>query len=260
MTICTLSQWARNLLLAGMAAALVGCATQGRLTEGDEPSQARYPVEQFVNPDDQYPIDVYDPIEGFNRHVYKFNALFDRYVFLPAVRGYQFIAPDPVETGVTNFFNNLREVTTFVNSVLQGNPEKSAETLTRFAFNTTIGLLGFLDPATDLMGISRHQEDFGQTLGYWGVDDGPFLVLPVFGPSNLRDTTGLGVDFLVIGSLLNPLGPLDLGPQQTMAVRLLLAIDLRKNIAFRYYETGSPFEYELVRMLYGKFRRLQIEK
>ncbi|MGB5327801.1 MAG: VacJ family lipoprotein, partial [Gammaproteobacteria bacterium] len=107
---------------------------------------------------------VYDPWQGMNRRIYNFNYHFDRYVFLPATRGYQNVTPDLAEEGVSNFFDNLKDVNTFLNSVLQLSPTKSAQSLGRVAVNSTIGLLGLIDVAT-MFGINRPEEDFGQTLG-----------------------------------------------------------------------------------------------
>ena len=109
-----------------------------------------------------------------------------------------------VETGVTNFFANIDNITTFANSVLQADIEKAVQTFWRFAFNTTVGVLGLFDPATAL-DIPNHKEDFGQTLGYWGVGDGAYLVLPILGPSNARDATGLAVDTVAF-SVVDPFG------------------------------------------------------
>lgn len=134
-----------------------------------------------------------DPLEPFNRGVYRFNDAVDTAVLVPVATAYNRVLPSPVRTGVHNFFSNLTEVWSFVNSVLQLRAQDSAETFMRFNVNTLFGLGGILDVATDL-GIDRHQEDFGQTLGYWGVGSGPFVMLPLLGPSTLRDTAALPVD------------------------------------------------------------------
>lgn len=134
-----------------------------------------------------------DPWEGFNRTMFEFNEGLDKYALKPVTLGYKAITPDPVETGVTNFFENISDVGSLLNNVLQGKLEAAGQDFARVTFNTTIGLVGILDVATP-MGIEKHDEDFGQTLGYWGVGSGPYLVLPFFGPSNVRDTGGLAVD------------------------------------------------------------------
>ena len=130
-----------------------------------------------------------DPFEGWNRAMFSFNQKADKYVLKPVAEGYQAVTPAPVRKGVSNFFNNLGEPITAANSVLQAKPGKAARSLTRFVFNTTFGLFGIFDVA-GAMGIERENEDFGQTLAYWGVGSGPYLVLPVLGSSNLRDLGG----------------------------------------------------------------------
>ena len=137
-----------------------------------------------------------DPWEGFNRRMYYFNAKADEYVILPVVTGYQKITPDVVERSINNFFSNLDEISTFINSLLQFKLSVAGETLARFTLNSTVGLAGLFDVATQI-GFAEQNEDFGQTLGYWGVDAGPYLVLPLLGPSSLRDATGLVFDNLV---------------------------------------------------------------
>ncbi|WP_447046147.1 MlaA family lipoprotein [Vreelandella sp. H-I2] len=134
-----------------------------------------------------------DPWEGFNRKVFAFNDVLDRYALKPVARGYRTITPDPVETGVGNFFANLGEVRTALNSVLQGKPANAGLATSRFLINSTVGIGGLLDYAT-AMEITADKEDFGQTLAVWGWNDSRYLVLPFFGPSTLRDTTGLPAD------------------------------------------------------------------
>ena len=199
--------------------------------------------------------EVYDPWEGMNRHIYNFNYHFDRYVFLPTVRGYQYVTPDFAETGVSNFFDNLRDVNTFLNSVLQLSPSKSAQSLGRVAVNSTIGLLGLVDVAT-FFGIPRPEEDFGQTLGRWGSGPGPFLMLPVIGPSSLRDGIGLIPDTMVNSYLKDEI----FSDDYILAVSILDAVQTRSRVTFRYYETGSSFEYDTVRWLWSTKRKLDIAK
>jgi phospholipid-binding lipoprotein MlaA len=202
-----------------------------------------------------YPLQVYDPWEGFNRRVYKFNALFDKHVFLPVVSGYETVTPKFMRTGISNFFSNVRDIRNFINSVLQLKIQRAVLTTARFAFNTTVGLLGFIDVATSL-DLPQRNEDFGQTLGVWGVGQGPYLVLPVLGPSSVRDGVGLGVDWYVETTIRDAV--VDLETWQQWALSGLKAIDTRYRIGFRYHETGSPFEYDLVRLLYTKKRELQV--
>ena len=134
-----------------------------------------------------------DPLENFNRGVFSFNDSVDRAVLKPVATVYHDITPSPVRTGVTNFFSNIGDVWSLVNNVLQFKPKESVETLMRISFNTILGFGGVLDIATE-MRMQKHPEDFGQTLGYWGVGPGPYIVLPLLGPSDLRDTIGTSVD------------------------------------------------------------------
>lgn len=134
-----------------------------------------------------------DPIEPFNRSIANFNDTADRVVLKPIATGYVQLVPDLVRTGVNNFFSNLGDAWTFVNSVLQLKPQQAGETAIRFGVNTLFGLGGLLDIASEA-GIPKHKEDFGLTLGRWGVGAGPYIVLPLLGPSTLRDTVAFGVE------------------------------------------------------------------
>jgi phospholipid-binding lipoprotein MlaA len=182
---------------------------------------------------------------------------------LPIVRGYEFITPNPVEDMVSNFFNNLHEVTTLINSLLQFKGQKASLTVVRMLINTTAGIGGLFDVATKV-DVSKQNEDFGQTLGLYGMGPGPYIVLPVFGPSTLRDTGGLAVDSVTYSLLLHALiDELDMDhPEEDIlkwGLTVLDAIDTRHQQKFRYYATGSPFEYDLIRMLYLEKRILDIE-
>lgn len=137
--------------------------------------------------------DVNDPFEDWNRAMFSFNEKADRYVLKPVAEGYDTVTPKPVQTGIRNFFNNLGEPITMVNALLQGKPGKAARSLTRFVFNSTIGVYGLIDVAGG-MGIERDNEDFSQTLAIWGVGSGPYLVLPLLGPSDVRGLTGRVAD------------------------------------------------------------------
>lgn len=234
---------------------MVGCSTAP--VQRGELIEPIFPAELVLGEDIAYASDVYDPWEGFNRSIYRFNYQFDKYVFLPAVNVYQTVLPDIAEQGVHNFFNNIKDITTLFNSVLQLNPKKSIETTGRLITNTTFGLLGLIDIASAL-DMPRHQEDFGQTLGYWGVGSGPYLVLPIFGPSSVRDGIGLGVDGYVGTEIRDQ--ALDPETWQEWLWNGFNAIDTRAYIPFRYYETGSPFEYYMVRWLFTTKRRIDIEK
>jgi phospholipid-binding lipoprotein MlaA len=128
--------------------------------------------------------------------MFSFNDGLDTYALKPVSQGYKAVMPDIAETGVNNFFENLADVGTLLNNLLQGKFSNATEDFARIAFNSTFGLAGLIDVATP-MGIEKHDEDFGQTFGYWGVDSGPYLVLPFFGPATVRDGIGMVPDFLV---------------------------------------------------------------
>lgn len=150
----------------GMAGLLGGCATSG-------------------NPK--------DPIEGFNRAMFSFNEGLDKAIIKPVAQGYDYVFPTPVKTGVTNFFGNIADVFIAVNNLLQGKVQEAASDGGRFLVNTTVGILGFIDVASE-MGLEKHDEDFGQTFGRWGAGPGPYVVIPFFGPRDVRDTVGLVLD------------------------------------------------------------------
>lgn len=134
-----------------------------------------------------------DPLERWNRGVYRFNDAVDRGVVRPVARGYRTAVPAPVRTGISNFLANLETPTVMVNDLLQGKPRAALNDLGRLVMNTTLGLGGLFDPAT-AAGLDHNNEDFGQTLGRWGVKPGPFLELPLLGPSDLRDGPALVAD------------------------------------------------------------------
>ncbi len=137
--------------------------------------------------------EVYDPFEGLNRKVFAFNKGVDKVVLEPAAKAYRKITPPPVRTGIGNFLHNLREPVNFANSLLQGEWRNAGRSVYRFGVNSIWGLFGFIDVAK-LEGFPYHREDFGQTLAVYGVSAGPYLVLPVFGPSNIRDFAGRFAD------------------------------------------------------------------
>jgi phospholipid-binding lipoprotein MlaA len=135
-----------------------------------------------------------DPLEPLNRTVYQFNEAVDKAVLKPVAKGYRAVVPMPVRSGVTNVFGNFRDVTSAVNNLLQLKVPRAASDVGRVAVNSTVGILGFFDVASRI-GLEKHDEDFGQTLGHWGIVDGPFLMLPFLGPSNFRDAVGLAGDY-----------------------------------------------------------------
>jgi phospholipid-binding lipoprotein MlaA len=166
-----------------------------------------------------------DPWQGFNRTVYGFNDTLDQALLKPTARGYQAIAPDFVESGVRNFFSNINDVSVAVNNLLQGKVENAFSDVGRVLINTTVGLLGLFDVASD-MGLQKHNEDFGQTLAAWGVDSGPYLMLPFFGPSTLRDSTSVPVD----NFLLNPINHIDMEKSDRMYVMAVDVVSVRAEL------------------------------
>lgn len=141
-----------------------------------------------------------DPLEPVNRGIHSFNSTFDHYLFRPIAKGYDAVTPTPVKQGVSNVFQNMADAQSAVNSALQGKAAKAGDDLGRVIINTTLGLGGLFDHAS-AMGIERGNEDFGQTLGHWGIGPGPYLVLPFLGPSSVRDFGGRLVD-----SQIDPVG------------------------------------------------------
>lgn len=163
-----------------------------------------------------------DPWESFNRAIFSFNETFDKYALKPMAEGYDAITPEPAQTGVSNFFLNLGEVPNAFNNLLQGKWDETASSTSRFLVNSTIGVYGLFDVA-GAMGMQRYEEDFGQTLGYWGVDSGPYLVLPFFGSSTVRDASGMVVDY----SLYDGLDLLDASQDEKWIARGINVVQLR---------------------------------
>jgi len=244
------------LIVLSLALSLAGCATTSAL-QAEIP-----PIHSVKEVQDEVVAKAPDPWVGFNRSMYKFNYNLDKYFLLPIVGGYEFITPSVVQTGVSNFFNNITDIRNLTNSVFQLKGKQSLTTLGRFVTNSTIGIAGLFDPATSL-GMQRQDEDFGQTLGYWGVGTGNYLVLPLFGPSNVRDTGGIVVDGAIRASIASAIDITDdMGHPDGIkaAVTFVEAVDKRHKEKFRYYGTEHPFEYELVRWLAGKKRELDVIK
>jgi phospholipid-binding lipoprotein MlaA len=190
-------------------------------------------------------MDTYDPWDRFNRFTYRFNARFDENVFLPVVDEYRRI-PAFIRSGVHNFFSNLAEVPTVVNDALQLQARSGASSLGRFVINSTVGIGGLFDIATRFH-LRRAPTTFGTTLSRWGLHPGPYVVLPVLGPSTLRESLGYLGDYGITYGI--NVADLYRG-NQAYASGVVDAIDTRANISFRYYATGSPFEYETIRFLY----------
>ena len=140
-----------------------------------------------------------DPFEDFNRKIWTFNEFLDDNFAKPAAEIYTSVTPNFIEIGMTNFFRNINELDNTANQLLQGKPGFAVNDFGRFLINTSIGLLGFIDVASK-MGLERHDEDFGQTLGYWGVSKGPFLMIPLYGPSTPRSLAGRSVSSVLTGT------------------------------------------------------------
>lgn len=195
-----------------------------------------------------------DPLETVNRAIYGFNDRLDRAVFKPVAEGYQRIVPEPARNCVGNFFSNIGDVGNALNNALQGKVGDALSDLCRLAINSTLGIFGCFDVASEL-GLDKHKEDFGQTLAVWGVGNGPFLVLPILGPSTLRDTAGLfGVD-----SRLDVIRNLDhvATRNEFLAVRL---VDQRTGLltATNIVDNAALDPYVFVRDAYFQRRRNQI--
>jgi phospholipid-binding lipoprotein MlaA len=158
-----------RLMIACLCVMLAGCATTGGAT------------------------DERDPLEPYNRAIYNFNDTLDRAVLKPIAQGYKRVMPEPFNIAITNFFSNLNDVNVAVNNLLQLKVIDAASDVGRIALNSTLGFGGLFDVASRF-GLRKHEEDFGQTLGYWGIGAGPYLMLPFFGPSTLRDAPGRAVD------------------------------------------------------------------
>ena len=217
-------------ILRGTATAVAALSLSGCLTAGPDPQ---------------------DPYEDFNRQMFAFNEGLDQAVIEPIARGYEAVTNEPVREGVGNFTSNLNEPLTFVNHVLQGQLPDAGATLGRFVINTTVGVAGIFDPASS-MGMQRTKEDFGQTLGTWGVDSGPFLVLPVIGPTNPRDLTGMGADIA-----LNPLNypEFESDDEIRLGIAAVGGINARAGAIEAIDELRNQVDpYTTVRRLYGRTR------
>jgi phospholipid-binding lipoprotein MlaA len=195
-----------------------------------------------------------DPLEPFNRNVTSFNDAVDKAVLKPVATVYRDVTPDLVRTSVSNFFENLRDVWSAINAALQLRPREAAENFMRFNVNTVFGMGGLVNVASE-MGIERTRLDFGQTLGRWGVPAGPYLVLPLFGPSTVRDTAGFAVESR--GDLIQ--GVDDVSARNSLVV--LRAVETRANLlrATSMLEGAALDPYTFTRDVYLQRRQSQIE-
>ncbi|MFC6948458.1 VacJ family lipoprotein [Paraburkholderia dipogonis] len=193
-----------------------------------------------------------DPFEPMNRVVFNFNDGLDRYVAVPVAKGYQKVTPQPLRTAVSNFFSNLGDLTNAANALLQLKITDATEDFVRFAFNSTFGLGGLLDWATPA-GLPKHHQDFGLTLGHWGIPSGPYLVLPLFGPSTVRDSMGLIVDVK-----FNPLNYME--PAVRNPLYVLQFVSVRSDLlgASDLLQQAALDKYSFVRDAYTQQRRARL--
>lgn len=222
----SLSRLRGTALVAAAAVLLAGCATSS-------------------NPK--------DPFEKFNRSMFTFNDKVDQVALKPAATVYKEALPSFVQTGVNNFFGNLSDAWSGVNNLLQGKGEDGMSDVTRFALNSTFGLVGLLDIASEA-GLQKHNEDFGQTLGFWGIPSGPYLMLPLLGPSTVRDTAALPIDYAAdIWSYTTPVTWRNVGT----GVR---AIDQRASVldASNLMEEAALDRYEFIRDGYLQRRESRV--
>jgi phospholipid-binding lipoprotein MlaA len=192
-----------------------------------------------------------DPWEGFNRAIFRFNDTLDTYALKPIAQGYQAVTPQFLEDGVHNVFGNLGDVGNLANDLLQGKFHDAGVDTSRVMFNTTLGLLGFFDVARH-MGLRRNDEDFGQTLGAWGVQSGPYVVLPLLGPSTVRDTAGLAPD-----SLLEPYPYIDHVPTRNLT-RVVDVVDTRASL-LSAEKLISGDKYIFIRNAYLQNREFRVK-
>ena len=191
-----------------------------------------------------------DPFESYNRAMFSFNDGLDEYILRPVAEGYDAVLPSPVKTGVSNFFSNLGDIFVILNDILQFKFKQAVEDTSRFIFNSTIGLYGLIDVSTEF-GLPKHNEDFGQTLATWGVGDGPYVVLPFFGPRTMRGTAGF-----VVESTYDPVYKIknDDAMWGTVALR---AVDDRYKLlrASRIVDQAALDKYSFVRDAYLQHRK-----
>ena len=196
--------------------------------------------------------DLIDPLENRNRSIYTFNENLDEAILEPAADGYDYITPDFLQKGFNNFFDNINYPITIINQLLQGNIGESLQDTLRFTINTTIGIFGLFDPASS-MGLTEHDEDFGQTLAVWGVKEGPYLMLPFFGPKTLRSLTGDLTDVL-----FNPLLNID-DTNLKIKTNLINILQDRSDLSTLEEELDNSFDpYQYIKDSYIQNRKYKI--
>jgi phospholipid-binding lipoprotein MlaA len=245
---------AENAAAVASAAAFAAAAASAAESEADKSAPETAPPAPLMTSADAPSVVTYDPWERINRFTYRFNARFDEAVFLRVSNAYRRV-PSPIRFGVHNFFGNLSEVDSVVNYVLQWRLKLGLRSLGRFVINSAVGIGGLFDVAAKLK-LAAAPTGASATLARWGMHPGPYLVIPFLGPSTLRDGLGFlgdygtsyGIDIanLYRGGVSWGLGAVN-------------AVDQRSNISFRYYSTGSPFEYENIRFLYVRKRLIEDE-
>lgn len=205
------------------------------------------------------PGDIADPYEGFNRRMFAFNNGVDKYAIAPAASVYKAVTPEFGRDRVSDFLGNLREPVTFANDILQAEPKRAGTTAARFGINTTVGLLGLWDAAAH-MGLTGHREDFGQTLAVWGVGSGPYLVMPLLGPTNPRDLFGRGVDIAI-----DPINyvQFDNDKDSDIGIRIGLGVIGGFNARVKFNDqietlNSQPEPYIALRRIYSSSRQAEI--
>ncbi len=193
---------------------------------------------------------VSDPLEGYNRAMYKFNDAVDTAVLKPVAKGYDAVMPDPISQGISNFFSNLNDITVIINDLFQGKFYQAYRDTHRFVLNTTVGVAGIFDVAS-LSGFTKNNEDFGQTLGVWGAEPGAYVVLPFFGPRNVRDSFGLVGDMFT-----DPVMYVE-GDDARLALAGTRVVDTRANLlkAEKVLDQAATDEYSYVRDAYMSRRQ-----
>lgn len=236
-------------MLVFLGLGLSGCAT------GNAPAPLPPPGANSATGGDRLEfLDAHDPLEPMNRVIYRFNVVVDRNVLEPAVRVYERVLPQYARERISDFFSNLGDVPILLNCVLQGKGDRTGVVLGRIMVNTVVGVGGLWDVA-ETQGLPKYNEDFGQTLAVYGVGSGPYLVIPLLGPSTIRDAGGRIVDGTTQNMVTGVVG----GDAATdLALSVVDGLEFRASMPVGYGGFDSPFEYEMVRTLYLDIRKLLI--